>query len=153
MRVQISKGPKARLIALLAFVLMFGEWILLVAGTRRDEMIVGAASVVASGAFLLVVNRSSALRSDFQFADMARAWHIPWYIASDIVVIAIVLFRDLFGIEKARSLYCVSGFKTAKDDPVLVACTGRCVHFGFSKLHCPRSRLHAEQNAGSPTKA
>jgi hypothetical protein len=100
---------------------MSGEWILLVAGTHIDEMIVGAASVLASGAFLFVVHRSSTLHTDFRLADMAKGWRIPWYVISDIFVIILVLFKDLFGIEKAKSLYRVSGFQTGKEDPTLAA--------------------------------
>ncbi|MGC1869801.1 MAG: hypothetical protein WA700_02480 [Acidobacteriaceae bacterium] len=100
---------------------MSGEWILLVAGTHIDEMIVGAASVLASGVFLFVAHRTSTLHTDFRLADMAKGWRIPWYVISDIFVITIVLFKDLFGIEKAKSLFRVSGFQTAKKDPVLAA--------------------------------
>jgi hypothetical protein len=52
---------------------------------------------------------------------MAKGWRIPLYVAIDIWVITLVLFKDLFGIEKADSLFRVSGFQTAKKAPVLVA--------------------------------
>lgn len=121
MQVPSTTKPKAIFVACLAALLMSAEWILLVAGTHLHEMIVGAASVLASGAFLFVVHRSSTLHTDFRLADMARCWRIPWYVVNDIFVITNVLFRDLFGIEKAKSIFRVSGFKTGKKDPVLVA--------------------------------
>ncbi|HZC44725.1 MAG TPA: hypothetical protein VE195_11150, partial [Acidobacteriaceae bacterium] len=112
---------KAIFVVLLAAVLMIAEWILLVAGTRLDEMIVGAASVLASGAFLFVAHRTSALHTDFRLSDIAKGWRIPWYVVTDLFVITMVLFKDLFGIEKAKSIFRVCGFKTGKRDPVLVA--------------------------------
>ena len=121
MRVPATTKPKAIFVALLATLLMSGEWILLVAGTHIDEMIVGAASVLASGAFLLVAHRTSTLHTNFRLSDLAKGWPIPWYVISDIFVITVVLFKDLFGVEKAQSLFRVAGFQTGKKDPVLVA--------------------------------
>jgi hypothetical protein len=121
MQAPATTKPKAIFVALLAVLLMSGEWILLVAGTHIHEMIVGIASVLASGAFLFVVHRSSTLHTDFRLADMAKGWRVPWYVASDIFVITLVLFKDLFGIEKAKSAFRVYGFRTGKEDPILVA--------------------------------
>jgi hypothetical protein len=121
MQTPATTKPKAIFVASLAVLLMSAEWILLVAGTHIDEMIVGAASVLASGAFLFAVHRSSTLHTDFCLSDIAKGWRIPWYVVSDIFVITLVLFKDLFGIEKAKSLFRVSGFQTGKEDPVLVA--------------------------------
>jgi hypothetical protein len=121
MHVPPAPRSKAIFIALLAVLLMSGEWILLVAGIHIDEMIVGAASVLASGAFLLVAHRTSTLHTDFRLADMAKGWSIPWEVIRDMFVITVVLFKDLLGVEKAKSLFLVAGFRTAKKDPVLVA--------------------------------
>ncbi len=121
MHVPATANSKAIFIALLAVLLMSGEWILLVAGTHIDEMIVGAISVLAASAFLFVAHRTSTLHTDFRLADIAKGWSILWDVIHDMVVITIVLFKDLFGIEKAQSLFRVSEFQTAKKDPVLVA--------------------------------
>jgi len=121
MHVPPAPKSKAIFVAMLAVLLMSGEWILLVAGTHIDEMIVGAASVLASGAFLLVAHRTSTLHTDFRLADMAKGWRIPWYVASGIYEITVILLKDIFGIERAKSFYRVSGFKTARYDAVLVA--------------------------------
>ena len=114
MQAPTTTKPKAIFVAWLAIFLMSAEWILLVAGTHIHEMIVGAASVLASGAFLFVVHRSSTLHTDFCLSDIAKGWRIPWYVVSDIFVITLVLLKDLFGIEKAKSLFRVSGFQTGK---------------------------------------
>ena len=121
MHVPPATKSKAIFVACLAAFLMSAEWIILVAGTHIDEMIVGAASVLASCAFLLVAHRTSTLPTDFRLADMAKGWSIPWDVIRDMFVVTIVLFKDLFGIEKAQSLFRVAGFQTAKKDPVLVA--------------------------------
>lgn len=120
MHVPPATNPKAIFVALLAVLLMSGEWILLVAGTHKDEMIVGAASVLVSGAFLFVAHRTSTLHTDFRLSDIAKGWRIPWYVASGIYEITVILLKDIFGIERTKSLYRVSGFKTAKYDAVLV---------------------------------
>ena len=114
---QTAKLP----VALFAILLMAAEWILLVAGTRPHEMIVGTASVAASSLFLGVVARMSTVTLDFHLADVAQGWRIPWYVLSDSYTITAVLLRDLFTSRRAESLYRVSGFKTSKDDPRLVA--------------------------------
>jgi hypothetical protein len=121
MHVTPAPKSKAIFIALLAVLLMSGEWILLVSGTHIDEMIVGTASVLASGSFLLIAHRTSTLHTDFRLADLAKGWSIPWAVIRDMFVITVILFKDLFGVEKAKSLFLVAGFQTAKTDPVLVA--------------------------------
>ncbi len=105
----------------LSVLVMAGEWILLVAGLKRDEMIVGALSVLASGLFLQFVYRAEDQKLDFRLKDLAACWRIPWYIVTGSWEITVILFKDLVGIKRASSFYRVSGFKTAKYDPVLVA--------------------------------
>jgi hypothetical protein len=104
----------------LAIAWMAGEWILLVAGTRLHEMMVGAASVAAAGIFLDFVQRSSTLRIKIQPRDLLTGWRVPGYIAVDTWIVLKVLLEDLFSIRRASSLYRVSGFKTSNHDPVLV---------------------------------
>lgn len=117
-----SSRQRARLpLAAFAILLMAVEWILLVAGTRGHEMIVGGGSVLLSAVFLADVHRTSNLAIDFGAADVAAGWRIPWYILSDCYTIIVVLMRDLFTSRRAASLYRVSGFKTSKDDPRMTA--------------------------------
>lgn len=101
--------------------LMAGEWTLMVGSTRGQEMLVGAASLLASFLFLGLVQSKSKVDVDFQLADVALAWRIPWNVLKDSWLIVVVLLRDLFTSQRAASLYRVSGFVTAKDDPCLVA--------------------------------
>ncbi len=116
-----NKKTSKFLLATIAIVLMAAEWILLVAGIRAHEMIVGVGSVVASALFLTVVLKMSTLNLDFRMSDVVQCWRIPWYVLSDCYTITVVLCRDLFTSRRAESLYLVSGFKTAKDDPRLIA--------------------------------
>lgn len=108
-------------LATAAVLLMGAEWILLVAGIRPHEMIVGAGSVLASALFALAVRKMSTLRLDFRISDVAQAWRIPWYVVSDCYTLVAVLLLDLFTSRRAGSVYRVSGFKTSKDDPRLIA--------------------------------
>jgi hypothetical protein len=109
------------LLATIAIVLMAIEWILLVAGIRAHEMIVGGGSVLASTLFLAVVLKMSTLNLDFRVSDVVQCWRIPWYVLRDCYTITAVLFRDVLTSRRAKSLYMVSGFKTSKDDPRLLA--------------------------------
>jgi hypothetical protein len=101
--------------------LMAGEWILLVAGVKPHEMIVGAAAILCSTLFLHCVHSQSTLRLDFRAKDIAAGWRIPWYVLRGCWQITAVLFRDLFTSQRAGSFYRVSGFATSKQDPRLVA--------------------------------
>jgi uncharacterized membrane protein YkvI len=114
--------PKVHIaLGLTAILLMAAEWILLVAGTRLHELVVGAASVLVSALFLGVVIRMSTLSLEFRASDVATGWRIPWYVLSDCYTITRVLVRELFTGRPADSLYRVSGFTTSKSDPRLVA--------------------------------
>jgi hypothetical protein len=113
--------PRTLLVTALALVAMAGGWILLVAGTNPHEMIVGAASILATGVFLIAVHQTSPLHLHFRVADLATGWTIPWQLVQRNTQITVVLFKDLLGIRPAQSLFRVVGFKTSKDAPVLVA--------------------------------
>jgi hypothetical protein len=116
-----SATPRTVIVAALAVVVMAAGWIMLVAGTKLHEMIVGTAAVIATSAFLFAVHETSPLNLRFSGADLAACWRIPWYIISGVSEITLILFKDLLGIEKAKSLFRVTGFKTAKEDPILAA--------------------------------
>lgn len=105
----------------LSVFVMAVEWILLVACTKRDEMIVGALSVSASALFLQLVYRAEDQKLDIRLKDLAACWRIPWYILTGAWEITLILLKDLFYIKRASSFYRVSGFKTAKYDPLLAA--------------------------------
>lgn len=105
----------------LSVFVMAGLWIVFVAGVKRDEMIVGALCVIASALFLQLVYRAEDQKLDIRLKDLAAGWRIPWYIVTDTYVVTMVLIKDLLGIKRASSFYRVCGFKTAKDDPLLIA--------------------------------
>lgn len=96
-------------------------WILFVGGLRRDEMFVGVAVLVLSGAFAYQVWRIETLDLDFHLKDLAQGWRIPWYVLSGVYEIIAVLLKDLARVKPANSLYRVSGFKTSKSEPRQVA--------------------------------
>ena len=105
----------------LSLLLIAALWILFVGGTRRDEMIAGAGVLFLSGAFLYLVWRTETLRLDVRWEDFVQGWRIPWYVVSGVYEIIAILATDLFGVKHADSFYRVSGFKTSKSDPRLIA--------------------------------
>ena len=104
-----------------SLLLIAALWILFVGGTRRDEMIAGAGVFFLCGAFLYLVWRTETLRLEVRWADAAQGWRIPWYVVSKVYQIIVILMKDLFGVKRAGSFYRVSGFKTSKSDPRLIA--------------------------------
>jgi hypothetical protein len=109
-------------IAVVAFCLAVG-WVWLVAGTHLHEMMVGAAVVVVATLFLKAVHESSQNALRLEWKDVVQCWRIPWYIASGIWEITVVLFKDLTYLSRAGSYYRVSGFKTSKRDRAVIART------------------------------
>ena len=97
------------------------EWILLVAGIKPHEMIVGAVSIAAAALFLYAVDQSATQRFDFEWSDIATVWRVPAYLISDLYQITVALMRDLRRKGGAGSYYRVCHFKTAKTSPRLVA--------------------------------
>jgi hypothetical protein len=117
-----SKSSSAGVTALVAVCLAVG-WILLVAGTHLHEMMVGAAVVVLATLFLKAVHESSRTALRLEWKDVVQCWRIPWYMASGIWEITVVLFKDLTYLSRAGSYYRVSGFKTSKRDRIAIART------------------------------
>jgi hypothetical protein len=116
-----SKQTTKVWLTIVTIVVMAAEWILLVAGTRPHEMIVGAGCVLASTIFIAFVNRMSTLKLDFHLSDVAQGWRVPWSVLSDCYTLTALLLLDLFTSRRAGSYYRVSGFKTSKEDPRLIA--------------------------------
>jgi multisubunit Na+/H+ antiporter MnhE subunit len=106
---------------MLSVVIMAAEWVLLVAGFKRDEMIVGTLAVILAAVFLFRTLQVASERLDFRIRDILTLWRLPGMMISDAWTVTIVLLRDLAGIEPAGSFYRVSGFRTAIHDPLLVA--------------------------------
>lgn len=105
----------------LSVVIMAAEWVLLVAGLKRDELIVGALAVALAAVFLWRTLQVASEPLDFRIRDILTLWRLPGMMISDAWTVTIVLLKDLAGIEPAGSFYRVSGFHTALHDPRLVA--------------------------------
>jgi hypothetical protein len=105
----------------LSVIIMAAEWILLVAGVRRDEMIVGALATILAAVFLWRTLQVASEPLEFQLRDILTIWRLPWMMISDAWTVTVVLFRDLAGIQSAGSFCRVCGFRTAKHDPLLLA--------------------------------
>ena len=112
------------MVMLLILVLMAVEWILFVFGVKGQEMIVGAGSVLLSWLFVWMVRRSTRREFDLRARDLAQAWRIPVYLVRDTAEVTWILLLDLLHIKPAGSYFRVSGFKTAKRDPLRVTRRG-----------------------------
>lgn len=98
-------------------------WITLVATLKVHEILVGLVCAVGTTVFTFSVCHLSNTNLELRIRDIVQAWRIPWYIVSGVFEITLVLFKDLFGVAPARSLYRVCGFDTSAHDPVREART------------------------------
>jgi hypothetical protein len=106
--------------ALIAISLSVG-WVWLVASTHLHEMVVGAVVVMLGTLFVLTVCRSAREPVEPEWRDIVQCWRVPWYLASRMWQISVLLFEDLFFAHRAGSYYRVCGFKSSKRDPKIVA--------------------------------
>jgi hypothetical protein len=113
--------PTLRTIVLSAIALAIG-WVLLVAGTKLDEMIVGAGVVLLTTLLLIHICRRQPLFIAFRARDLLQAWRIPGYIVKGCAQITWVLLKDLAG-HRAGSFYRTAGFRTSARDPEAIART------------------------------
>ncbi|HEV2576019.1 MAG TPA: hypothetical protein VGU25_02300 [Acidobacteriaceae bacterium] len=120
-RAQGKTRPISPGVLTLSVVIMAAEWVLLVAGFKRDEMIVGTLAVALAAIFLWRTLQVASEPLEFRIRDILTLWRLPGMMLSDAWTVTIVLLRDLAGIEPAGSFYRVSGFRTAQHDPLLVA--------------------------------
>jgi hypothetical protein len=107
--------------ATLAVLLMAVLWIVMVGDTSRHEMWVGGAVVLLSAAFLYKTWQTETLKLDLRARDLAQGWRIPWYIASGVWEMILILVKDLFGRTPAGSFYRVSVFRKARSGPRFAA--------------------------------
>lgn len=103
----------------LSLLLMIVLWVVLVGGTRPNEMIVGAGVVLCSSAFLGLVWRTETLRLEFNLRCVVEGWRVPWYIVTDVYEIITVFLKDLFRLKPSGSYYRASGFESARGDAQL----------------------------------
>ncbi len=96
-------------------------WIILVGGTKRNEVWVGGGVLVLSVAFLYKVWQVEPLKLDLRIKDLAQGWRIPWYVVSGVYEMIIILTKDLGGLKRADSLYRVSKFRTPRPDSLFIA--------------------------------
>jgi hypothetical protein len=115
-----NRRSSAGVTVVVALCLAFG-WIWLVAGTHLHEMMVGAAVVMLATLYLKAVHKSSQNKIRLEWKDVVQCWRIPWYMASGIWEITVVLLKDLTYLRRAGSYYRVAGFKTSKRDQTVVA--------------------------------
>lgn len=86
-------------------------WILFVAGTKPEEMIVGCACTLLTVAFSAYVARTTPIKIYFRFADVIQVWHIPAYLITGSCAIVAALFTDIFHITPAESLFRATPFE------------------------------------------
>ncbi len=95
---------------MIVLAVMVGEWILLVAGTRRDEMIAGALCIVPAGLFLYVAWASSTLRIQLKWRDMLTGWRLPAEVIRDQVTITLVLLADILHLKPISARFRAAPF-------------------------------------------
>ena len=113
-------GRRGRLLLCVSLLVLTALWLGMTTSLQWLELLLGVISVSATALFLSSVYREELQRYDLRTADLLTVWRAPWYVFSSLWEIVAVLFGDLFGAEPAPSLYRVCGFRSSKDDPLLV---------------------------------
>ena len=90
-------------------------WMVFVGSFARDELLLGVAAVVLAGFGLRVVQLSYPARFSPSLRELAAGWRMPWYLISGTYEITVVSLRDLFGYERAKSVFRVARFRSGAD--------------------------------------
>lgn len=125
-----------RRVCILTLTVMAALWIVLVGGTRLDEMIVGFGVILLSSAFLYQVWRTETLKIRLAPQDIALGWSIPWQVFTDVCQIIAVLAANVFRHKRTGSFYRVVKFRTSQSDSRLI---GRRVLATFYTTMAPNS--------------
>jgi hypothetical protein len=104
-------------------------WLIFVGTDDRHEMLVGTCACAATLIFTWHLSRSTGKPIVLKIRDVAQCGRIPWYIASGVFEISMILLKDMAGVDRARNLYRVSGFEAAIHDPLRIARTSLAVAF------------------------
>ncbi len=99
-------------------------WILFVAGTKPEEMIVGLVCVSLTVWFVYYVARNECPRIKLNIADWIQVWRVPGYLLIDSWSILRVLALDILRVSPAPSLFRATRFDSPRDPEVA---TGRRV--------------------------
>lgn len=122
MRSRKHRHPMLSVITRLSAILPAAAlWIILVGGTKRNEMWVGGGVLVLSVAFLYKVWHVEPLKLDLRIKDLAQGWRIPWYIVSGVYEMIVILAKDLASLKRADSFYRVSNFRITRPDSLFIA--------------------------------
>ena len=116
---RVRRGTRGPLVFGIALLCSASLWLLSTGSTHSHECMLGAISVACTMIFLTIVYRHELQTFDLSWRDACALWRTPWYLVSGIWEITLVLAKDLSG-KRAESVFRVCGFKTAKDDPLLV---------------------------------
>lgn len=95
-------------------------WVTFTATLKAHELILGLLSTAITMLFFWNVLRTETMSIDLHLRDLLLARQLPGTIVKDCWLVTVVLFKDLFGKEKAGSFYRACGFKTSRRDPLLV---------------------------------
>lgn len=86
-------------------------WILFVASTRPEEMIVGCFCTLLTIAFSVYVARTTHIEIRLRFTDVIQIWRIPIYLITGAWEIVAALFKDVLHIATAESLFRAAPFE------------------------------------------
>ena len=106
---ELRQVPSYQLPALL--VGCFVLWLAFVGTLRRNELVVGAGSVVLAIAFFTLVERRQEINIKLRPGDAVQCLWIPWYLVVGLLEILAVLGKDLARVQRAKSLFLVTRFR------------------------------------------
>ncbi|MGI4756156.1 MAG: hypothetical protein ACRYGF_04820 [Janthinobacterium lividum] len=116
---RVRPGTRGPIVFVVALALTACLWLLFTGSRQPHEWALGVISIACTMSFVTVAYRHELQGFHLTWSDVLALWRTPWYLVSGVVEITKVLALDLSG-RRAESIFRVCGFKTAKEDPLLV---------------------------------
>ncbi len=112
-----------------AAVVVLALWRMFTDSPSWHELAVGVIATTLTVLLFANMLRTETFNLELRARDLALCWRLPAEILKDCWVVTMVLFKDLFGIERADSYYRDCGFRTSRRDPVLGGTRGLAVTY------------------------
>jgi multisubunit Na+/H+ antiporter MnhE subunit len=91
-------------------------WLVFVGTFAFHELLLGIMGAVLAGVGFSVIDFYYPARFSPKLREIVSLWPVPWYFVLGTWQITAVAAKDLFGIEKAKSVFRILKFNTGKKD-------------------------------------
>jgi multisubunit Na+/H+ antiporter MnhE subunit len=101
---------------LLSLPIFYVFWLIFVGTFAYHELLIGIVGALLATVGLFIINAYYPAKFLPTLRELLLVWRIPWHLISGTSEIVAVAFKDLVGLEHAKSLFRVAQFSTGKED-------------------------------------